>query len=141
MIVGRSHIAPASEGGAGRSGTSKVVVLLTDGVPNLYESPDATIGAYMANNPDGDYYNDGQYWCDAALMQSAMMQSKKWLVYPVGIGLGTGYDFMDRMARMGGTANDDGESPRGSGNPAEYEQRLTNIFEDIITNPKVRLVQ
>jgi hypothetical protein len=118
-----------------------VVVLLTDGVPNLYESPDALIGTYMANNPDSDFYNDGQYWCDAALMQSSMMQAKKWLVYPVGIGLGTEYGFMDRMARMGGTANDDGESPRGSGNPAEYEQRLTDIFKNIITNPKVRLVQ
>jgi hypothetical protein len=45
------------------------------------------------------------------------------------------------MARLGETANDDGQSPRGSGNPAEYEQRLVEIFEEIINCPKVRLVQ
>ena len=48
---------------------------------------------------------------------------------------------MDRSARMGGTANQDGQSSRGSGNPAEYEQRLQTIFQNIITNPKARLVQ
>ena len=69
------------------------------------------------------------------------MQAADWQVFSVGIGLGTDYDFMDRMARLGGTANDAGQSPRGSGNPAEYEQRLTEIFEKIITNPQIRLVQ
>jgi hypothetical protein len=48
---------------------------------------------------------------------------------------------MDRMARMGDTANNKGQSVRGSGNPAEYEQRLTEIFKKIITSPKLRLVQ
>jgi hypothetical protein len=62
-------------------------------------------------------------------------------VFPVGVGLGTDYDYMDRLARLGGTSDEDGQSARGSGNPAEYEQRLTEIFEEIITNPKVRLVQ
>jgi len=28
-----------------------------------------------------------------------------------------------------------------SGNPAEYEQRLVEIFEEITNRPKVRLVQ
>jgi hypothetical protein len=69
------------------------------------------------------------------------MEQKNWHVFPVGVGLGTDYDFMDRLARSGGTADDGGQSPRGSGNPAEYEQRLTDIFEEIITNPQVRLVQ
>jgi hypothetical protein len=59
----------------------------------------------------------------------------------VGIGLECDYGFMDRLARMGSTADQDGESPRGSGNPADYEQRLTEIFQHIITNPKLRLVK
>ena len=42
-------------------------------------------------------------------------------IYPVGIGLGTDYNFMDRMARVSGT-DKAGLSPRGSGNPADYEQ-------------------
>ena len=33
------------------------------------------------------------------------------------------------------------EALQADGNPAEYEQRLTDIFEEIITNPQVRLVQ
>ena len=115
--------------------------MLTDGVPNLYETPDTQVSQYMSKNPSKDFYSDGQYWCDAALMQTDMMQNKKWQVHPVGIGLGTDYGFMDRMARLGGTANKGGQSARGSGNPAEYEQRLTDIFEEIITTPKVRLVQ
>jgi hypothetical protein len=69
------------------------------------------------------------------------MQAAGGGVYPVGLGLGTDYTFMDKMARTGGTANDDGQSPRGSGNPAQYEQRLADIFEGIITSPKSRLVQ
>ena len=69
------------------------------------------------------------------------MTDSHWYLYPVGLGLGTDYDFMDRLARQGDTANDNGESPRGSGNPAEYEQRMTEIFTNIITCPKVRLVQ
>ena len=74
-------------------------------------------------------------------MQAARMDADNWDMFAVGMGLGADYDFMDRLARMGGTANGDGQSPRGSGNPAEYEQRLTEIFEEIITNPQVRLVQ
>ena len=74
-------------------------------------------------------------------MQTSMMQGNNWYLYPVGIGLGCDYDFMDRMARMGATANSSGQSPRGSGNPADYEAVLTEIFQNIITNPKLRLVQ
>ena len=61
-------------------------------------------------------------------------------LYPVGMGLGTDYDFMDRLARMSLT-DKNGKSPRGSGNPTDYEQRLTEIFEEIIRRPDSRLVQ
>ena len=129
-----------NRGGSGRLATNKVVVLLTDGLPNLYETSSSTINRYIRDNPSDDFYG-GSYPRDAALMQTAMMQTDHWFTYPVGIGLGCDYDFMDRMARTGATANGDGESPRGSGNPADYEERLTEIFRNIITNPKLRLVQ
>lgn len=141
LIAAREHLAPASEGGAGRRQTNKIVVLLTDGVPNLYSSDPAEIDRHMSQNPDPDYYANGDYCLDAALMQAMQMQTDRWQLFPVGVGQGADYDFMDRAARLGGTSNDDGESPRGSGNPAEYERRLTEIFEEIITNPQVRLVQ
>ena len=79
--------------------------------------------------------------CAAALMQGAKLQSNKVDVYPVGIGLGADYDFMDRLARIGGTADVNGQATRGSGNPAEYEQRLIDIFERIIKRPTARLVK
>jgi Flp pilus assembly protein TadG len=141
LVVARQHLQPKSQGGAGREATNRVVVLLTDGVPNLYVSDDATIDRFVLDNPNSDWYGNGQYWLDAPLMQAAQMQLGGWGVFPVGVGLGTDYGFMDRMARMGGTADDNGQSPRGSGNPAQYEQRLKEIFQNIITSPKVRLVQ
>jgi hypothetical protein len=143
LIAANNHLQPSSSGGSGRQHAQKVVVLLTDGMPNLCSSSSATINTYMNGHSSDDWYsssssNDAK---NAPLMQSITMQLNGWNLFPVGIGLGTDYDFMDRVARTGGTANDDGESQRGSGNPAEYEQRLVEIFEEIITSPKCRLVQ
>ena len=141
MSTARQHIRPTGEGGQGRYSANKIVVLLTDGMPNLYSSSRSQVDQFISDNPSGDFYGGGNYPQNASLMQSMQMKLGGWNAFPVGIGLGTDYAFMDRMARLGGTQNQDGQSPRGSGNPAEYEQRLTDIFENIITNPKVRLVQ
>jgi hypothetical protein len=139
LIAARNHIKPQREGGAGRLGTNKVVVLLTDGMPNLYTTSSSQISSYIANNPSSNFYGSA-YAKNAPLMQASMMQGNHWYLYPVGIGLGCDYDFMDRMARMGET-DKDGQGPRGSGNPADYEARLSEIFRSIITNPKLRIVQ
>ena len=141
LIEAKKHIQPKSAGGQGRESTNKIVVLLTDGVPNLYWSSNKNISEYILQNPSSNFYANGAYWCDAALMQSGMMRGNHWYLYPVGVGLGCDYGFMDRMARMGGTADSNGQSPRGSGNPADYEQKLTDIFSKIITNPQIRLVE
>jgi len=125
----------------GRERADKVVVLLTDGAPNDFSSNSSDVAAYaVANNSSGNFYNNGGYWLDAPLMETHKMEAEGYSVWPVGIGLGTVYDFMDRMGRLGGTADDGGQSPRGSGNPAEYEQRLVEIFEEIILSPNVQLV-
>lgn len=143
LLAAKNHIRPNTEGGSGRQFTNKVVVLLTDGIPNLYSSSSSEISAFISQHPSDDFFTSGSYATakNAALMQSMDMQLRKWYVFPVGIGLGTDYDFMDRAARVGGTANGDGQCPRGSGNPAVYEDRLREIFENIITNPKARLVR
>jgi hypothetical protein len=141
LILAKNHIASPDDGGQGRRYTNKVVVLLTDGIPNLYSSSNPTISGFVSGNPSPNWYGGSSYSKNAPLMQSMSMQQDKWQMFPVGLGLGTDYDFMDRMARMGGTANPSGEAARGSGNPAEYEERLTEIFESIITNHKARIVQ
>ncbi len=143
LLTAKNHIRPQNEGGSGRLHTNKVVVLLTDGIPNLKSSSTTDISSFISLHPSADFYTSGSYKDskNAALMQSMDMQLRRWYVFPVGIGLGTDYEFMDRSARLGGTANQQGECPRGSGNPAEYENRLREIFQNIITNPKARLVQ
>lgn len=141
MITAQSHIRPTSDGGQGRLSTNKVIVLLTDGVPNLYVSQEWEINQYIDYHPRDDFYDNGKYAYDAPLVQAARRQEEKWYVFPVGVGLGTDYDFMDRVARLGGTADVEGRSPRGSGNPAQYEQRLAEMLGNIITSPKVRLVR
>ncbi len=139
LIAARNHLKPTAQGGQGRSFSKKVVVLLTDGVPNAWQSSTGTINGYITSNPSGDYYSNPYLWLNSALMQSASFKGENTVVYPVGIGLGTDYGFMDRMARMADT-DKSGLSPRGSGNPAEYEQRLTDIFTEIIKNPGGRMV-
>jgi Flp pilus assembly protein TadG len=141
LIRAQNLLKPTSQGGVGREFSDKVVVLLTDGVPNVTTSPTSTISNYMTSNPDSNFYGGGYWWLDGPIMQSKMMAAKQFKTYPVGIGLGTDYNFMDRMARTGTTANAQGQSPRGSGNPAEYETRLKQIFQDIISNAGVRLVK
>ncbi len=141
LIKAREHLQPPNKGGQGRYTANKFIVLLTDGVPNLYSSSRSEIRSYVTDSDSSDFYGGSKYAYDAAIMQASMMQGDNWYTFPVGVGLGTNYDFMDRLSRTGGTADDGGSSPRGSGNPAQYEQRLTEIFEEIITNPKVRLVQ
>jgi hypothetical protein len=142
LMLARQHIDKPANGGAGRTHAQKVVVLLTDGMPNLYSSTTSTINSYVTSNSNADFYSTGgNYAGNGALMQTMMMQLAGWHVYPVGLGLGCNYDFMDRTARMGHTQNDSGQSPRTSGDPAAYEAELTAIFENIISNPQVRLVK
>ena len=140
LIAARNHLRLPSEGGQGRSFSKKIIVLLTDGVPNAWESSSSSINGYIQSHPSPDYYNSSYLWLNSALTQAAIIESENMFLYPVGIGLGTDYNFMDRMARMSKT-DTAGLSPRGSGNPAEYEQRLVDIFSEIITNPGGRMVE
>ncbi|MBN2295423.1 MAG: VWA domain-containing protein [Pirellulales bacterium] len=141
MKVAREHIRSKDDGGEGRRNTNKIVVLLTDGAPNLTNSSTDEVADYIKNSNSSDFYPGNKLTHNGPLTEAGGMNDENWKVYPVGIGLGTNYDFMDRMARIGGSSNKDGQSPRGSGNPAEYEKRLADIFREIITNPEVRLVQ
>ena len=55
---------------------------------------------------------------------------------------------LDRMSRMAGTAIPDPDNPNGpkvspyaDGNPADYQTRLTSIFNTIVAAPNIRLVK
>lgn len=141
MIAAKDHIKPASQGGSGRENTQKVIVVLTDGMPNLYSSSGSSVSSYRTSNPSSEWYGGGSYALDAPLMQAMSLEALGWKIFAVGVGLGTDYSFMDRLARLGSTADDSGESPHTSGDPSSYETELSAIFEEIITNPQVRLVK
>lgn len=141
LKLARDHIKPSSDGGSGRLFATKVIVLLSDGVPNVWYSTAGDIANENSLNPSGDYYQADYLWYNAALMQASKFQRlDKGKLYPVGMGIGADLDFMDRVARISKT-DKAGLSPRGAGNPAEYEQRLTAIFREIIQSPGSRLVK
>lgn len=159
LALAYNHIkygTPSGNNNRGRANANKIVVLLTDGQPNDRRSTitSTMITQYMAQNPStwtnpttgaqlNNWITSGTDMVDmnAALMQASIMRSENWYVYAAGIGRGCDYNFMDCVARQGLTAGADGQSPRGSDDPAFYENKLREIFESIITNPKLRLVQ
>ena len=49
--------------------------------------------------------------------------------------------FLNDLARTGETADSSGNAPSGGNNPTTYENNIANIFNNIITNPKLRLVK
>jgi hypothetical protein len=140
LLTARNHIKPSDQGGSGRLYTNKVVVLATDGIANLKTSTDGAVNSYKVANPSTNWYGSDMP-SNAALMQAAAMQGSKWRTFSIAFGSDANFDFMDRLARMGGTADDSGEAPRTSGNPAAIESELSTIFTEIITSPAVRLVQ
>jgi hypothetical protein len=139
IALARQHLQNVVDGGAGRSYANKVIILLTDGVPNAWSMSAADIDGYIAAHPSADYYTPEYLWCNAALVQAHQFREDRGTLFVVGMGLGADYDFLDRMARLAET-DLGGLSVRGSGNPAEYEQRLTDIMEEIVKNPGSRLV-
>lgn len=141
IALARQHLKPPAQGGQGRNYADKIVVLLTDGVPNVWSSSAETVSTYIGENPGGDWYGPDYIWYNAALMQTAQLTQERDRLYPVAVGLGADQDFMDRLARIAGTADEAGLSPRGSGNPADYEAQLVNIFKDIIHRVNGKLVK
>lgn len=129
------------KGPQGRPFTSKVLVLVTDGMPNIWDMNTATIDNYISGHSTADYYPSGYDWFNSVLVHTHQFYDKqRGQFHGVGMGLGTDYDFMDRIARIGST-DINGQSERGSGNPAEYEQQLINVLGTIINRPGSRLVE
>ena len=141
IILAKQHLLPTSSGGSARTFTTKIMVLITDGVPNIYSSSNSTISSYISSNSNSDWYSTSDPEYNSVLMQTSMLNTSKGMTFSVGMGLGCDYDFMDRIARMGKTADSSGLSTRGTGNPALYEDELAAIFTKIIQAPGVRIVK
>lgn len=149
LILARRHLLPRTAsnnasndplGPQGRDFTKKVVVLLTDGMPNVWDMASTDVESYVASNPSGSFYPDGYDWFNSTLVQTHQFQARRGQLFPVGMGLAADFDFMDRMARIAST-DIGGQSLRGSGNPAEYEQQLIEMLENVINRSGSKLAQ
>ncbi|MCA9155951.1 MAG: VWA domain-containing protein [Planctomycetales bacterium] len=142
MIMARNHLQAE-----GRDFADKLVIVLTDGIPNAIESSQSTIDSGIGGAGGGsDFYTSDQrwsgdrYWLNGPLVQAAQMQADEWDVYAIGMGYGVDSTFLERMARLGGTFGK-GESLQASGSPSEQEEALSAIMKDIINSPRVMLVE
>jgi hypothetical protein len=128
----------------GRSYTNKVVVLLTDGKPNLTSSTQTTIANYRTAHPNSNFYGGTSYYPqDAALMQTSMMYGNHQMFFPISLGLQDDPTFMNKMYSMGKgkTTTTDVSPYTASGDPTTYETQLRELFFKVISAPRVRLVQ
>jgi hypothetical protein len=150
LIVAGKHLLPHNATtnplGKGRENSNKVVVFLTDGLPNLYESSTTDISNAKKTHSSGWGSSTAQ---DGALLQALNMQGKNWSLYAVGVGVNGSQSFMDLMAGMAQTqipkVDVNGKETKGAYDIAKdvntYETTLKDIFNRIISNPKLRLVQ
>ena len=86
----------------GRANANKIIIFLTDGNANLYESPPKTVTDYVSAHSGSWDGSDNP--SNAALMQAQMLHGNNWYLYAVGIGSDADKTFMNDMACMGGTA-------------------------------------
>jgi len=150
IILARNHLDPAQNPSGARLAARKLMIFLSDGIPNLNQSSATTINNYKKAHPEGEWFTSGDYVNErnAVLMQTLQLQNLGWRIFPVGVGLGADRNLMDRMARMAGTAVRDPNNPDGpkisayaEGNPADYEDLMTSIFNSIVSAPFVRLAK
>ncbi len=150
LIVARDHLDPAKNPDGARPFSTKILVFLSDGIPNIKKSSNTTITNFMTNNPDGEWFGSGSnpFERNAVLMQIQQIQALGWKTHSVGIGLGNDLSLMDKMARMAGTAIKNPNDPDGpkiswyaSGNPANYKDKLSAIFDEITSTPAIQLVR
>jgi Flp pilus assembly protein TadG len=124
----------------GRINANKVVVLLTDGMPNIYV-PDPNHPLPMPAQYDQlDYGNTAK---DSALLEGSVIQGNKWSFYPVGLGMDCDDDFMGRLYSTSlGQNNPNLANPyTGGSDPYQMETKLRDVFHQILSHPKMRLVQ
>ncbi len=150
LVMARQMLDPTQNPNGARLASTKFVIFLTDGIPNVKQSSNSTISTYETAHPQGEWFTSGtnEFERDSVLMQAAQMQSMGWKVEAVAIGLGADRTMMDRMARMSSTALADPNNPNGpkisayaTGNPADYQTRLTAIFQGIVGASNVKVVR
>lgn len=149
LLLAKSHLDPAINANA-RTFSTKMIIFLTDGLPNIKESSSTTVDTYVSGNSAEWFTSGASYYRErnAAMMQVSAMNATGWPTYAVGIGLGCDRSMLDRMARLARTAITDPSNPTGpkispyaDGNPGDYQNRLTSMFNEIVKSGLVTLVK
>jgi hypothetical protein len=117
------------------------VVLVTGGPPDLYSVDPLEIEGFIRHHPADDFYRESEYDLNAPLMLAAKMRADRWRLFPVGVGPQSDVDFLDRLARRAGTAGAGGGGALVSVDPSRHQRQLTLIFQEIVSNPQIRIVQ
>jgi len=139
-------------GTRGRSYSKKVIVLITDGMPNVWDSDEIVIDPYYDMDVDRYYYPSWEIYNSSLMQTHRFRHDEGGALYAIGMGvvapyvgiepgLHADYTFLDRMAQLAHTADSNGFAPQSSGNPAEYETVLTGALQEIVTTPGSRMVE
>ena len=141
MELARDHLRPKSEGGQGRRGAKKVVVLVAAGPPDTCASDRWEIDRFVRVHPAKEFDAEGAYRYNAPLVSAARMQARGWRVYPVAVGTRGDRDFLDRLARMGGTGESRDQAVPASPETTDSERELVDVLRRIVSATEVQLVQ
>jgi hypothetical protein len=110
----------------GRSGTSKFIILMTDGVPNV--RPRDADGDYVACP---DLYPDGGVYHDCVVYFAQKARDNGVIVYTIGLGEGVDEVLLTTVADTTG----------GNYYPAPDKDDLERIFMEILQQIYIRLVE
>ena len=131
------HLLPEEEGGRGRSHSKKIVFLISVGKPDVCASSPGQIDNYITMHDNKQFYDDGSYPQDAALMYADKMRQRDWQVIPIGVGPNADYKFVERMAKMT-DAYGGKKPPKLDKAPEELEGLLSKmVSQQLVTSPKL----
>jgi len=141
LIMAREHLQPSSQGGAGRRNVHKVVILLSDGLPNCAVSSSKLIQDFASA-----YIDSGSLsaWSEAelaSLVQAVKFHHDGWSFYPIGVGAGVNHEFIEQLARCGGLARNARPFDAIADHPVGRVEKIVQVLRQIIDRPRVQLVQ
>ncbi len=141
MELAREHLRPVQEGGQGRWAAKKVVVLLAAGVPDVCSADRFKVDQFVRVHPSKEFYSDGSFPSNAALVSAARMRAGGCRVYPVAVGSLVDADFFDRLARLGGAGESYAQNVAAAVNASDAEGGLVGVLKEIVSTTEVQLVQ
>lgn len=141
LITAREHLQANSQGGNGRRNVHKVVILLTDGLPNCAVSSSKVIQDFASTYIDSGLLSGCSAAELAGLMQAVKFHDDSWTFYPLGVGAGVNHEYIEQLARCAGLTRDGETFDAVADHPVGRIEKIVQILRQIIDRPRVQLVQ